>query len=377
MAETSAYKRLVHFLERLHLGYWLIEIFGLRETAVAVWRTVVTGLLSTGVASYAQYYGIRPPEALVLALFSFALILFVWGKVRRADSALPASKPANPSKDLQTRYEEVLGSARHWEGRCDLAERQLEKAAAEKAEASRQASEYRSQYEAELGAKTHREGLLDAAKQRIAELTKSLAQEGNNVSAAENSNRQLRMKAKEDSETIGKLRSDLQAEQAKNAAPDILVTISGGTIERDTATLTRRDTNGTQIEEFLVCITVIATFMNRSSCTASIDSTGLTANTATGRSVDMRLRSNAPDWPFLEKISMPPGLELESNLVLHKGIGATRFIQFVEMFQKSERLDTNGSLDLRAIDSYGNTWRDNIHAAKLTELRKSASATIS
>lgn len=185
------------------------------------------------------------------------------------------------------------------------------------------------------------------------------------------------VQAKRDADATLRLTSDLATEHAKNSKPDVAVTIISGTLERSSITSACK-VGGVFVEEFAVCITLIANFVNRRPCFASIDMVTLVVQTASGRRIEPRVRSQVLEDSFMRSALKPNDLsELEANLVLTQGIGATRFIQFFALFQKSDRLDVQSGFYLMAKDSFGGCCNAFFQAANLNEVCKSPIVTIS
>lgn len=155
--------------------------------------------------------------------------------------------------------------------------------------------------------------------------------------------------------------------QLADTAAALKVTIDRGTLERSSKSETGMSDSGELVERFQVCITLIVRFLNVRASATSAGECSLRIRTPV-RTLSATPLSQASEMELLGlQLAKPEGIpEMELNVPLQKGIGATRYVQFVAGASSEDHLDTEGQLTLTVSDSFGGQSAATVQASGLT-----------
>jgi hypothetical protein len=156
-------------------------------------------------------------------------------------------------------------------------------------------------------------------------------------------------------------------EIGRNGKPEIRVKIVEGTAERLQATFTGyRGDPPRLVEEFSVLITLVITLLNVRPHPCSADRCSLKVNTPK-RNPEIKAFSKATPIELMGlKIAAPHGIpEMEINLPLRQGVGATRYVRFLAEVWKDDHFANDALLILAIEDSFEGHWTTSIPASAL------------
>ena len=156
-----------------------------------------------------------------------------------------------------------------------------------------------------------------------------------------------------------RLETELAAEHAKNARPDVKVTLENATFLRSGLEETSYE-GDRLVSRTQVVATVTVNFVNLSACKTTIDNCALRIKTPTRDLTSERFWPGQRLDPSVASqmvLDTPRGaIEMESNVPLDHGIGVRRFVCFKVDQWPCDELQKRTVLAFSVTDSFGTDW---------------------